>query len=138
MDIVWLLTDCLVFICTLLLALLLTILFETFIAFLMGVDIKKNIKSIVIVNSLTNISLNIIIWSIYYTNLLNRLVFILPFSIEWSTVFRIIEIFLEIIVVIVEYFLYKKWLKDFDKVGIYVILANIFSYTFGILISLVI
>ena len=139
MEIIWVFLDVLVFIGILLVPLVLTILFETFIAFLMGVDIRKNIKTIIKINSITNIPLNYILFDIRYGGLLTELLLsIFKLLIEFIPIFPIIDVFLEIIVVIIEYLLYKKWLKDFDKIGAFVILSNIFSYIFGILIPLII
>lgn len=105
--------------------LILTIIFELFLAMILGVRNKKDIINVILVNILTN---PIVVSVSTYINLRYG---IFPRGISL--------IFLEIFAVIAEGFIYKKYLK-YNKInGIMLsFILNLFSYSIGCIINYII
>lgn len=102
--------------------LILTIIFELFLAIILGIRNKKDIINVILVNILTN---PIVVSVSTYINLRYG---ILPR--------RISIIFLEAFAVIVEGLIYKKYLK-YNKINgmLLSFILNIFSYSVGCIIN---
>lgn len=101
--------------------LLSTIIIELLLALILGVRDKKDILNIILVNTMTNPLLVSLITYITYNRIFNRTVSI---------------VIMEILVVIIEGFTYKKILK-FKKINPYVLslILNASSYFIGELIN---
>ncbi len=105
-------------------SLLFTLTIELLISIVLGIRKKEDIKVIICANVCTNPVI------VYITNcimLLNNMV-----------LYFAIVIFLEIIVVIVEYIIYKKCLR-FDKISPFIIslVNNVISFGIGIIINII-
>lgn len=101
--------------------LILTIIFEASFAFILGVRSKKDFINIILVNIATNPLINTIM---------------IPVDLRCSYYLRKgILIFLEIMVVLVEGLIYKKYL-EYRKINPFILslLLNLFSYGVGIMI----
>ena len=105
----------------LIIALLLTIIIETSLAIILKIRNKKDLLNIVLINIITNLSLNIFI-------LLSNIIF-------KRLIINII--ILEIIVVLIEALFYKKKLA-YKKINPFILslLLNVISYSIGLLIKI--
>lgn len=101
--------------------LLSTIIIELLLALILGIRDKKDILNIILVNVMTNPLLVSLTTYITYNRIFNRILFI---------------IIMEVLVVIIEGFTYKKILK-FKKINPYVLslILNASSYFIGELIN---
>lgn len=108
---------------TFLKCLICTIIIECIFAFILKVRNKKDYLNIILVNVLTNPLLNaILIYINIFISLKARRIAVYP---------------LEILVVIIEGFIYKKC-TTFKKPYLMSLLLNGFSYTLGLIINLII
>ncbi len=111
------------FLLYMLVCLILTIAIELFVALILKVKDKIDIINIVLVNILTN-PLVVSVVNLISSNYGKKLSYI-------------VLIFLEISAVLVEGYLYKKYLK-YDRINPYLLslILNVCSYLFGLLIPL--
>ena len=108
-----------------LVSLISTIIIELLVAFLLKVKNKKDFLNIILVNILTN---PLLVMLLLYIN------------IRYGLLYRNILVYpLEIIVVIVEGLVYKKYL-DYKKIKpiLLALILNASSYIFGLLINLIV
>ena len=109
---------------SLLLALSITLVIETVLAFVLGVRSKHDFLCVLLINVITNVTLNVILLPIEYALKDNKIAVTL------------IVIALEVVVVICEYLFYKKKLeyKDVHPLLLSIIL-NGASFSLGIMVS---
>ncbi|MCL2323385.1 MAG: hypothetical protein FWC47_14935 [Oscillospiraceae bacterium] len=101
-------------------SLILTEVFEIGFFFLIGKRNKKDMMLLVLVNVLTNPAVVLIYWMVFlYT--------------DWNTV--VTKILLEVSVVLIEGYYYKKFGQDFKHPFIFSAAANGFSYGMGVLLN---
>lgn len=107
---------------SLLISLFLTIIIELTVSFIIGIRDKDDIKVVILVNICTNPIV------VYIANCL------MLFTNDF--IYNIGVAILEILVVMVEFVLYKKYLK-FDKVSPFVIslINNVISFSIGVIIN---
>ena len=104
-------------------AAILTVIIETCASFIIGIRNKKDVLNVVLANIMTNPILNAItIFLNFYFGIFTRNIGI---------------VVLEILAVITEGFIYKRYL-NFKKINPYLLslILNIFSYLFGEIINL--
>lgn len=107
---------------SLIISLVLTIIIELSISLILGIKTYNDIRTIILVNICTN---PIVVYIANIINLLNN---------NW--IYILVVIILEMIVVIVEFKLYNKYLKDYSKSKfIFSLVNNISSYMIGVLIN---
>lgn len=110
------------FVLQILISLIITIIFELLSSFIIGIRKKKDYLNIILVNFLTNPLLNgiVLFVNIYYGILYRNIVLYI----------------LEILVVIIEGLIYKKYLI-FKKINPYLVsfILNISSYGLGLLVN---
>lgn len=99
----------------------LTIVFEVFFTFVLGVRKKKDMLLVVLVNVLTNP----FVVSMYYVNM---------YYIGWNS--KLVTAFLEISAVLIEGFCYKKYCRNSRHPFFLSLGANAFSYCMGLLVNL--
>ena len=105
-------------------SLLLTITIELSISLMLGINSHNDIRTIILVNICTN---PIVVYIAKILKLLNN-----------NIVYILILVLLEIIVVIVEFKLYNKYLKDYEKSKVILSLVNnMSSYLIGVLINII-
>ena len=104
-------------------SLLLTLVIEVPIAILLGVKDKEDIKDIIIINCITNLSLNVIVYILY-------------FFIDTNIVYYGLVPIFEVIIFIVEGILFKR--LKYKKINSYLLslILNLTSYSIGLLISI--
>lgn len=107
---------------SLLISLFLTIIIELTVSFIIGIRNKDDIKVVILVNICTNLIV------VYIANCL------MLFTNDF--IYNIGVAILEILVVIVEFVLYKKYLK-FDKLSPFAIslINNVISFSIGVIIN---
>ena len=98
----------------------LTILLETAFALFAGIRGRKNLLTVVLVQVITNpCVVLLILWCMTHLSW-HRALFELP---------------IEAVVVVAEWIIYKKFLKDLKRPFAFSLAANYFSYTFGIVLG---
>ena len=109
---------------SLFISLLLTLIIEIFISYILGIRGKKDIKVVICANICTN---PVVVYIANLTALFGT-----------EMLYGIIVIILEILAVVVETFIFKKYLK-FDKINPWKIslLNNVISFSSGLIIYFV-
>ena len=110
---------------SLIISLILTIIIESSVSFIIGIRDKEDLKVVLWVNILTN---PIVVYIANCLKLLNN-----------NVAYNIVVVIMEILVIIVECIVYKKYL-DYKKKSPLLIssLNNIISFSLGIIISKII
>ena len=110
---------------SLIISLILTIIIESSVSFIIGIRDKEDLKVVLWVNILTN---PIVVYIANCLKLLNN-----------NVAYNIVVVIMEILVIIVEFIVYKKYL-DYKKKSPLLIssLNNIISFSLGIIISKII
>lgn len=110
---------------SLIISLILTIIIESIISFIIGIRDKEDLEVVLWVNILTN---PIVVYIANCLILLNN-----------NVAYNIVVVIMEILVIIVEFIVYKKYL-DYKKKSPLLIssLNNIISFSLGIIISKII
>lgn len=110
---------------SLIISLILTLIIETSISFIIGVRKKEDLKVVLCVNILTN---PVVVYIANCVKLLNN-----------NLIYNIIVIIMEVIVIVVEFILYKKYLEYKGKTPLLISsVNNILSFSLGIIISKII
>lgn len=110
---------------SLIISLLLTIIIEISISFIIGIRDDEDLKVVFWVNVLTN---PIVVYIANWLKVLNNIV-----------IYNIIVFIMEVVVIIVEFIVYKKYLDYKEKSPLLISsINNIVSFSLGIIISKVI
>lgn len=110
---------------SLIISLILTLIIEVSISFIIGVREKEDLKVVLWVNILTN---PVVVYIANCVKLLNN-----------NLIYNIIVTIMEIIVIVVEFILYKKYLEYKGKSSLLISsVNNIISFSLGIIISKII
>lgn len=102
-------------------SLCLTIVLEILFAVIVGIRGKRDLLLLILVNILTNPPTVFTYYLLAYYTSWNR----------W-----VIQIPLEIIVILVEAYYYKSYGKEFRRPFLFSLLANLFSYGIGVILSI--
>ena len=110
---------------SLIISLILTLIIEVSISFIIGVRKKEDLKVVLWVNILTN---PVVVYIANCVKLLNN-----------DLIYNIIVIIMEVIVIVVEFILYKKYLEYKGNTPLLISsVNNIISFSLGIIISKII
>ena len=100
----------------------LTIIIELIVSIILGIRSNNDIKVAILVNICTNPVV------VYIANIL--------FLYGNKIIYNVVVTIMEILVIIVEYILYKKYLKDYKKSAFVLsLINNIISYSFGLIMT---
>ena len=110
---------------SLIISLCLTIIIEIITSYIMGIRNKEDINVVIWTNIFTN---PVVLYLVNCVKLLNN-----------NLIYNIIVTIMEVIVVIVEFIIYKKYLNFKEKSPVFIsIINNIISFSAGIIISKII